>query len=159
VLKSSHYIFVAALLCILAVSLGCDYVDAVIVIHLHAVVSSDHHPLNNAAIWLRDRRFAERSQPQALRTPICITDDKGICTAEVRYGYGYSSFHWRHYLWPQQPTLQGRFVVAVTKEEQELARQVLPTLSASQVQGVAEVNVAIEIPPGSPLAPLPFGKN
>ena len=141
----------ALLLCATTPGLGCsDYVDAWIVIHIKAsVIDSRLRPVSHASMWLYDHRFSEERQPQALWKPICTTDLTGKCSADVHYGYGYTSWHWPSWFdRPHRATLSRRFEVLVTSDDKVIARKMLTAISAPQIQGVRDVEISIQLAPG-----------
>src|SRR6185295_15539106 len=111
--RSTFFVLVALLS-----TAGCaDYADGVVAIkRLHvAVQSANSQPIAGAAIFLRDLRFSGSSRPTALRSPICISDYSGSCSATIRYSYGYVAWPWSHSI-----DIAKRFEVEVQKEGRQI---------------------------------------
>ena len=125
---------------------GCsDYADALIIIHLRAhVLSVDGQPVRQAALWLKDHRFEGSLPPRLLQKPVCVTDGRGECAVEIRYGYGYTSWPvLRHIV--KDPPLSDRFELIVIRGGKSIARRRLAPLDRPQVQGASDVDIHIRL--------------
>jgi hypothetical protein len=124
---------------------GCgDHVDSLIIIRLRALVIYADQPVEQATVWLSDKRFRADAQPSSLRKPVCITDGTGKCAVVVRYSYGYVDWPWRR-LFRHELALSERFELSAEKDGHLLAQQALSPLSPPQIQGVEEVFVRVRL--------------
>lgn len=135
--------FLVALLCV--VGACADQVESHISLDLSfSVTTAPGTPKVGVEVFIRDRDFPQEGQPRRLREPACVTDGSGHCRSKLTYSYGFGTWSWRESL---RDFLQGgrRFEVAVHEGKRLIFRQLLPQLSAKQIQGWEVTPVNLEL--------------
>jgi hypothetical protein len=138
-----------ALLLLLSLA-GCWYhVTGSLSVHFQVYVkTAEKDPIKNAKVWIRHLRFSPDDQPRLLRSPICVTDAEGACSALISYRFEFETWEWPIRL-PTWMRNERVFLVGIQTADSDLVWAPLPRLSGAQYDGYEGAVCDLVLSPGT----------
>jgi len=140
-----------ALFCLLLLctsSCAGDRCDAFVRLGLdvHVRLQSDGKPVEGARVNLADHGIPGVFSFRTRSYQACLTDSRGYCSANLKYGYSFTTYPWMTLERVKRASRPGRFRVIVQRDEQTLGETMLPDLNPEQLSGASRIHVEINIP-------------